>query len=491
MESASLWETIAKRFELVINAMTLLIVALIGVFGWIAASKIFGVFRSDTTFDHYVWSRIEGASENDQLVTGLSAVDMLWLKHDDQWYSLADVLRRDIPQDLDRAVYGVPDNSDAEDDPEGYRERKRRRIREEEPALTDFSYCAHSYELVLGYESFSDLRAELESAAASNDEIRIRPPKILALDIAKSRVHPPAETDACMRRNGVAEARQDTEADIWSILEYDGIKEMHIKQGQLTAATLIDSITGACIATPDSEDDGDVEQDSTGGGSDRICWRDKLIEQWKADESEAGEAGDTDLSFGIFSFGTPGERAERLALSADAAGMGALQVTISTLFGMDTSWRPWYWFDREGIYLQRDITRIVYGSPVAPLAALEPRRVLGEDVTRMIMRTPTELSRDRQNNFALQTGKDVVWEKVAENAVEQNLAAYVTARINASVSEAELSIRERAVFAAEALIRRRILGWSDGNISVEFRDGSGNDAGLDLLTSISTIEQSR
>jgi len=163
----------------------------------------------------------------------------------------------------------------------------------------------------------------------------------------------------------------------------------------------------------------------------------------------------------------------RFTLAVDAAGIGAAQVTISTLFGMDTSWQPWYWFDRKGVFLQRDVTRIVYGSAVSPVAALEPRTILGESNTRLVMRRPSELSRDRQTSFTVQTGKNV-WDRAAA-AKGENLAAYVTKEINSSVSAAERSIRERAIVSAEALIRQRILNWFNGEVGVEFRDERGSD----------------
>ena len=161
---------------------------------------------------------------------------------------------------------------------------------------------------------------------------------------------------------------------------------------------------------------------------------------------------------------------EESALFADAAGLGAVQVTISTLFGMDTAWRPWYWKDQEGVYLQRDVTSIVYGSSVAPTAIRPPASKPVERIGLVRLKAPSILSRDRRTSFVLQTGRESAWTKGTEDNIDGNIGAFVTNSINDSVDNVERRVRRRAIDSAEALLRRRVATWFKGGVQIEFED---------------------
>jgi hypothetical protein len=434
-------DTLNKSFDTIVGAATLVIVLLIAYAGWRAIQSIAEFFSPDLEFDQFTWAQVEGAETNDELATGFLAIDTLWIDRDGQSYSLIQILRRTgVPQPLLEEIYGEPDSG---------------------ARRGSITYCAHSYEIVVGYPSFAAFRRELEAQPASPADAAFPLPGILALDIKSSRASPTETTAACMQKNlSQAQAgRERTQQEILDIMEYDGVKELHMKQAQLSAVTLVDSITGACAATPVDDDDAGNAPISDDRG---VCWGEILAGQWEL-EAAGGPDLEPTRSFG---------QAVPLAF-ADAAGIGAVQITISTLFGMDTAWRPWYWFDRQGVYLQRDVTKIVYGSSVSPIAAIEPRSVLGERATRIVLRRPSELSRDRRTSFALQTGRSGVWDRVAEQK-DQNLAAYVTGEINAAVDGAERSIHDRAIVSAEVLIRQRVMNWFGGRVSVEFRAAPGS-----------------
>jgi hypothetical protein len=489
-------DTLLKRFDTIVNAVTLVIVIIIAIVGGKLIMRALSLFTSKTEVQTFAWTHVEGAEETDQLVTGFLAIDMLWLEYpNDQgqktWYSLAKILDKDVPAALKSQLYA--DGSTADNATDADRRDRAARRADANAAKKPMVYCAHSYEIVVGYPSLSELRASLVAAVVANgaEKAEMPAPELLALDVVNSRTNPPERTRECMLRNETSQ-RLRTKSDLQDVMKKDGVYELHQKQGQLAAASLLDAISGACEPDqPKGTASKSVATAPPAGGTSSTsgapalsapmsdaaaeaavkatCWRRVLRDRWRphADPNAL----------------TLESRAGASALAADSAGIGAVQVTISTLFGMDAAWRPWYWFDREGVYLQRDVTRIVYGSPLAPIATVERPDLLGEGVPRLVLHRPDELSRDRETSFATQTG--AVWDHVAEENKE-NLATYVTGEINKSVARAEQSIRGRALMTAEALIRQRVFNWFDGRVAVEFGGDGAKENPLPLIS-----EQSR
>lgn len=501
--------TILSRFENIINWVTLLIVILLGLVAWSLGKSILSFFQSTSEFDTFTISRVEGFEANDQLVTSVAGVDMLWITYPQSGpgrreYSLARILQRQIDDpDLYNAIYSATGD---------------------EVNIKAFSYCVHSYEIAIGYPSFAEFRENLERQVAerraSGDDvdvladIRFPAATILAMYPLGSQAQPAIHTRSCMRKNEDGVQRGRLEAEMWEVLDRDGVKLVHLKQAQFAAATLVDAITQACVTDSATTDPASADRS--------VCWRKFLTAAWQRSE-ETITTGETRLAelmgqrawlatqnvlpqdsaalqgmaiegiepVEIAGFdpetatdvarnladeiaGTSAQlrtwAAEESALLADAAGLGAIQVTISTMFGMDTAWRPWYWFDQEGLYLQRDVSNIVYGSAVAPTAIRPPRPFAGDATGTVRLKRPDELSRDRRTSFVVQTGKKEVWEKGPRDEVRENLGAFVTRRINASVDNVERRVRRRALESAEALLRRRVAGWFEGAVNIEFEE---------------------
>lgn len=514
-------DTILKRLDNIINWVTLLIVILLALIAWSIGKTILSFFKSTAEFETFSISRVEGFDANDQLVTSIAGVDMLWVTYPESGrnrreYSLIQILDRQIAdQKLRNAIY--PPNGEVSAE------------------INKFGYCVHSYEIAFGYPSFADFQTSLESQVADRVSagesvdtltgIRFPPPEILALNPLGSQVQPPVNTDDCMRKNTEGNQRATLKQDIWAVLARDRVQQVHVKQAQFAAVTLVDAISGACAPKPGSQAAETTDPQPEAATNDGVCWRKLLSEAWErsdetlhaseaklemllaqsawleaniaqedaalesltlmssqfdsvapvviegfeasnltvAAQSLADNIGSTDLQL-------RGWAAEESALLADAAGLGAIQVTISTLFGMDTAWRPWYWVDQEGIYLQRDVTSIVYGSSIAPTEIRPPRPLLGDPTGTVRLKPPSELSRDRRTSFVMQTGKAAAWEKGAGELVKENLGSFVTRSINQSVSSVERRVRHRALESAEAMLRNRVTNWFDGAVNIEFED---------------------
>ncbi len=505
--------TILNRFENVINWVTLLIVILLGVLAWSIGKAILSFFKSTAEFDSFTISRVEGFEANDQLVTSVAGVDLLWITYPEtgsnrKEYSLPRILDRQIDNtDLYAALYSETGA---------------------EVSIKSFRYCVHSYEIAIGYPSFAEFRENLErqvtarrgSGSALDDlsGIAFPPAKILAMHPLGSQAQPAVHTRSCMRKNEDGAQRTLLKQEVWEVLDRDGVKLVHMKQAQFAAATLVDAVTGACIAQPPEPGTPEVA-----AADQPVCWRELLTAAWQrsAETITTGQAELTELMgqrvwlsaqdilphegaaamAGVEPDGiAPVEisgfdpnaaatvagnlaqeietarlrlrtwGAEESALLADAAGLGAIQVTISTMFGMDTAWRPWYWFDQEGLYLQRDVTNIVYGSAVAPTAVRPPRPFAGETTATVRLKRPARLSSDRRTSFVVQTGSKKAWEEGPQEKVDENLGSFVTRSINTSVENVERRVRRRALESAEALLRRRVTGWFEGAVQIEFED---------------------
>lgn len=514
-------DTILKRLDNIINWVTLLVVILLALIAWSIGSTILSFFKSTAEFETFRMSRVEGFDANDQLVTSIAGVDMLWVTYPESGknrreYSLIQVLDRQIAdQELRDAIYPPDGEVSAE--------------------INKFGYCVHSYEIAFGYPSFADFQSSLESQVAArvsagdavnaSTGFRVPPPEILALNPLGSQVQPPVNTDDCMRKNTEGNQRATLKQEIWAVLARDRVQQVHIKQAQFAAVTLVDAISGACAPKLDPQSTEPAEPQPDAETSDGVCWRDLLREAWEQSDKtvqasqekleillaqsawlEANvaleDAAMENLSlvsaqfdsvepavieeFDVSNFTAQaqsladsiaatdqqlrGWAAEESALLADAAGLGAIQVTISTLFGMDTAWRPWYWADQEGIYLQRDVTSIVYGSSIAPTEIRPPRPFAGDATATVRLKPPSELSRDRRTSFVMQTGNSAAWEKGAGKTVKENLGSFVTRSINESVNSVERRVRHRALDSAEAMLRNRVTNWFDGEVIIEFED---------------------
>ena len=527
-------DTTMKRIDTVINWVTLLVVILLGLLAWRFGAMIWNLFRSSTEFESFAVSRVEGFDASDQLVTSIAGVDMLWITYPENAsteYSLVQILDRDVSAGPGMSASGAAT----------YEKNGRELLAAMFPPLPNqddkvgaFGYCVHSYELAFGYPSLADFQNSLDRQVADLpddvdiatriDTLRIPNPEILALHILNTQLQPPINTDDCMRKNESGKRRTALEEELWAVLEHDRVKQVHIKQAQFAAVTLVDAIRDGCSAG--QADDSGAKATESQGSERKLCWRKLLTRSWQrsAEQVQISERQLSELiaqaawlrqqstlgadalaalpNVGVMAtdiepkaienFDAAGIDAtvqqistrvdtlnaelqafagEESALFADAAGLGAVQVTISTLFGMDTAWRPWYWKDQEGVYLQRDVTNIVYGSSVAPTAIRPPASDPVNRIGLVRLKAPAILSRDRRTSFVLQTGSPTAWTKGTEGNVEGNIGAFVTDSINGSVDNVERRIRRRAIDSAEALLRQRVANWFRGGVQIEFENG--------------------
>lgn len=451
MTLTDIGSSISKYLSLTINVFFVSLIALIVFFAIMFGKGIYSFFNSSSSVDSSISSRALAIGDSENFVTSVASLDLLWSITKDDEISLSELLLSNAPSNtLNKIVDEDDDNL--------------------------VGLCSHSVEITFGYESLSIFMDSLENESTF-DEDKLPSPEILSINPIYSRAFPFRQTKKCMEKN-LAGNRSLLRQEIENILTLDGVLGIHKSQGKLTAALIYDNLNGSCKGS--TEDKGkNIKEEN-----DSICWSQNLIDNWRmsTDNSEQtfrAAVMQKDINKIKEAGGLIGKRN---AIQSGYAGIGAVRLTISTMFMMNSEWDHWFWSKKQGIYLQRDITNIVIGSELAPQDIREHFSIFEPPRLEIIMKPPRELFRDRQTSFIEKGGKDSAFIKseAAQKLFKDHgsAAAYITSSINSSVSGVEKRMRPFAVEKAREVIKQRIsssMSNRETRLSVRFADKSGVD----------------
>lgn len=189
-----------------------------------------------------------------------------------------------------------------------------------------------------------------------------------------------------------------------------------------------------------------------------------------------------------------------LAFTVDnlSGSMGYINLTISTIHLSTAKLKKWYhWKPKEGIYIQKDITKVIYGTGIEPETRHNNTFWMKEPVTTKIYEEPYIVAIDRSTvkNYGHETYlyDDVVNDSKKKKAVEhltliENAGAkttmgYINNEINQSINAVINKMHSKMVnITKQQIIQSELSKSKQGHsVNVKFKSGEKALFGKELL----------
>ena len=365
------------------------------------------------------------------------------------------------------------------------------------------AFCLHSYEVVFGYPSLADERKRVSEWDEGAGGAPLAEPEIVAINVLRSENAPDSSTLWCQQKNLQHHRDSLLREQLRFALAHDGVLAEHVNHGQLLLATTLGQANPECRASAESNASAACltthlrrfrEQEADRQAAELQTLETEQLgpllerrESLGADESDALAGSIDELMAEALQLRRAVQQNRRYAsLGADVA---SIVLTFSTTLGVSEERKRFLglWTSKR-FYLQRDISRVYYGTRISPSAVRTRRQRFGPDSIEVVLPTPSIIAMDRYSSFV-----------VARNKIEgksrskQSLANYLNQQILTHVERGITRFHKRAVEVAESIMVSRVpsyFGLDGVEYEVRFVGERSFEPNLEFLAGVLDLDSS-